>query len=65
MAPFGLYPILGFQELPVSELKELLPLAILADRDFSNAPKTLYVRKQTRLEMLEILERLRRAGFQR
>jgi len=62
-APFGLYPILGFQELSVSELKELLPLAILAYQDFKKPSKTLYIGKRVRLEMHEILEKLKRSGF--
>jgi len=63
-APFGLYPILGFQELSVSELKELLPLAILAYQEFKEPAETLYIDKQARLEMREILEKLKRSGFQ-
>jgi len=63
-APFGIYPILGFQELSVSELKELLPLAILAYRGFKEPAKTLHVGKQVRLEMREILEKLKGFGFQ-
>ena len=63
VAPFGIYPILGFQELTVSELKELLPLAILAYRSFKEPTKTLYVGKRVRLEMREILEKLKQYGF--
>jgi len=63
VAPFGLYPILGFQELLMSELEELLPLAILAYRDFKGPPRMLYIRKQIRSEIHEILEKLNRAGF--
>ena len=65
LAPFGLYPILGFQEMSISELEELLPLAILAYRGFKQPPGTLYIRKQVRLEMRQVLEKLRRAGFQK
>ncbi len=64
VAPFGFYPILGFQDLQVSELKELLPLAILAHRDFKEPAKTLYIGKQISLEMHEILEKLKQSGFQ-
>jgi len=63
-APFGLYPILGFQELSVSELEELLPLAILAYKEFKEPAETLYIEKRVRLEMREILEKLKRSGFQ-
>jgi len=63
-APFGVYPILGFQELSVSELKELLPLAILAYLGFKEPAKTLHIRKRVRLEMHEILEKLKGFGFQ-
>ena len=62
-APFGFYPILGFQELSMSELKELLPLAILAYQDFKEPAETLHIGKRVRLEMNEILEKLKRAGF--
>lgn len=65
LAPFGLYPTLWFQELSVSELEELLPLAILAYRDFKEPLKTLYIKKQVRLEMLRVLERLKSSGFTR
>jgi hypothetical protein len=65
VAPFGFYPILGFQELLVSELKELLPLAILAYRDFKEPSEILYINKRVLREMQVILENLRRAGFRR
>jgi hypothetical protein len=64
VAPFGVYPILGFQELTVSELEELLPLAILAYRSFKETSKTLYIGKRVRLEIREILEKLEQSGFQ-
>jgi len=64
VAPFGIYPVLGFQELSVSELKELLPLAILAYRGFKEPAETLYIGKRVRLEMSEILAKLKRSGFQ-
>jgi hypothetical protein len=64
VAPFGVYPILGFQELSVFELEELLPLAILAYNDFKEPAETLYIEKRVRLEMREILEKLKRFGFQ-
>ncbi len=63
-APFGFYPILGFQELTVSDLKELLRLVILAYEGFKEPAKTLYIGKRARLEMREILEKLKRSGFQ-
>lgn len=64
VAPFGFYPILGFQELSLSELEELLPLAILAYQGFKEPAETLYIGKRVRLEMHEILEKLKRSGFQ-
>ncbi len=64
VAPFGVYPVLGFQELSVPELKELLPLVILAYRGFKETPKTLYIGKRVRLEIREILEKLKQSGFQ-
>jgi hypothetical protein len=64
VAPFGFYPILGFQELSVSELGELLPLVILAYQGFKEPAETLYIEKQVRLEMHEILEKLKQSGFQ-
>lgn len=64
VAPFGVYPVLGFQELSVSELKELLPLVILAYGGFKEPAETLYIGKRVRLEVREILEKLRRSGFQ-
>ena len=63
-ALFGVYPVLGLQELSVSELEELLPLAILAYRSFKETPKTLYIGKRVRLEIREILEKLKQSGFQ-